>query len=245
MIEYQVNINGIDVQARYTETSVENIFRPLLLELTRMQRMKKRRILAMLAAPPGAGKSTLLSFLSALADDIPDVGSVQVIGMDGFHRRQEYLITHTTVRDGQEIRMVDIKGAPETFDLESLRKRIEKVAAGEHCGWPVYDRHLHNPTDNVIQVTEDIVILEGNYLLLDRDGWRELADYADYTILIRAGEELLRKRLIARKTASGYPEEKARKFVEFSDMANVKECMEHNRTADLVLTLDPDGTYRL
>ena len=99
----------------------------------------------MLAAPPGAGKSTLVSFLEKLSRENDDITDLQAIGMDGFHRRQEYLLSHTTIRDGKEVKMVEIKGAPVTFDLEKLTAAIEKVSSGEDTFWPIYDRHLHNP----------------------------------------------------------------------------------------------------
>ena len=35
------------------------------------------------------------------------------------------------------------------------------------------------------------------------------------------------------------------RFVEFSDMANVRECLEHTKEADLCLTLGQDGGYRV
>ena len=84
MIEYPVTINGVKVLAQYTQRSVDEIFLPLLNALSSLQREKGRRILVMLAAPPGSGKSTLLSFFERLSRD-----TIQVIGMDGFHRRQE------------------------------------------------------------------------------------------------------------------------------------------------------------
>ena len=63
MIKYAVNINGIDVEASYSEKDVNEIFIPLLKKLGEIRKAKGRRVIAMLAAPPGAGKSTLLSFL--------------------------------------------------------------------------------------------------------------------------------------------------------------------------------------
>ena len=60
---------------------------------------------------------------------------------------------------------------------------------------------------------------------MDREGWRELAGLADYTIRITADGEMLRERLVERKIKSGTDPEAARRFVEFSDMANVRECL--------------------
>ena len=244
MIGHRVIINGIEVAARYSERAVNGIFIPFLRKLTEMQETAGRRILVMLAAPPGAGKSTLLSFLGRLAGETEGVGRIRTIGMDGFHRRQEYLLSHDTLRDGKPVRMVEVKGAPETFDLDALAERVKRVSLGETVGWPVYDRLLHNPVEDAVLVDGEIVILEGNYLLLDLDGWRDLKDFADYTVSVRAEETLLRERLISRRIKTGVVEDKAMRFVDFSDMPNVRLCLSRSMPADLQLEIDERGEYR-
>ena len=87
------------------------------------------------------------------------------------------------------------------------------------------------------------MLLEGNYLLLDEAGWRELAAYADYTISVSAGEKLLRERLIGRKRHTGVAEDAAVRFVDFSDMPNVRLCLERSMPADLRLQVGEDGDY--
>lgn len=243
MIEHSIMINGIHVDAVYSEHAVRDIFVPLLQRLTDLQREKGRRILVMLAAPPGAGKTTLLSFLEKLSREREDLSEIQVIGMDGFHRRQEYLLSHFAERNGKQVAMVEIKGAPVTFDLEKLTDSVRRVAAGEICGWPVYDRLLHNPVEDALRVDGDIILLEGNYLLLDDDGWRRLADYADYTISIAADEAFLRTRLIDRKMKTGVDETTAVRFVDFSDMPNARICLTRTKPADLQLVIDAGGEY--
>ena len=245
MTEYTVQINGIMVSARYSDRAVNEIFVPLLEKWTGMQRAAGRRLLVMLAAPPGAGKSTLVSFLEKLSRERPGLCPMQAVGMDGFHRRQEYLLSHTTVRDGKKISMVEIKGAPVTFDLEKLASAIRKVKSGETCGWPVYDRILHNPMEDALTVDSDIVLLEGNYLLLDEEGWRDISAYADFTVSVSAGEALLRERLIDRKIRTGVAEDAAVRFVDFSDMPNVRLCLEKSKPADLRLQVGEDGDYRI
>ena len=244
MTEHHILINGIEVAARYSDRAVNEIFVPLLEKLTAMQRTAGRRILVLLAAPPGAGKSTLASFLERLSRERAGLCPVQAVGMDGFHRRQEYLLSHTAEREGKTIRMVEIKGAPVTFDLEKLLSALRRVAAGEVCGWPVYDRLLHNPVEDALTVDGEIVLLEGNYLLLDEEGWRDLAAYADYTVSVSAGEELLRNRLIDRKLHTGVAEDAAVRFVDYSDMPNVRLCLARSAPADLQLRLDDLGDYR-
>ncbi|MBQ8162520.1 MAG: nucleoside/nucleotide kinase family protein [Clostridia bacterium] len=236
-----MQINGIEVDARYTEETVEEVFLPLLRSLTELQREKGRRILVLLAAPPGCGKTTLAAFLEEMSRSREGLCPVQAIGMDGFHRYQDFLLSHTALVDGEEVQMVRIKGAPVTFDLEKLRAAVVRVAAGEACSWPVYDRMTHNPREDALLVDAQIVLLEGNYLLLLEDGWRELAEYADYTISLTADEALLRERLIKRKKKTCRDEEEAVRFVDFSDMRNVRLCQERSRMADLRLQISERG----
>ena len=118
------------------------------------------------------------------------------------------------------------------------------MASGAVCGWPVYDRLLHNPVEDAIRIDGDIVLLEGNYLLLDEDGWRGLSAYADYTVSVCADEAMLRRRLIDRRVMTGVEREAATRFVDFSDMPNVRLCLERTLPADVRLSIDADGDYR-
>ncbi len=240
-MEYTFDNNGIVINAAYNEDEIDTIFIPLLKRLSKMHSEKGGRILVMLAAPPGAGKSTLAGFLQHLSSKAIPEKKVQAIGMDGFHRRQEYLVSHTTLVDGREVKMVDIKGAPVTFDLERLKMKLSEVALGRNIGWPMYNRLSHNPDEDAIFVDGDIIILEGNYLLLDEEGWKDLSDLADFTISVKADPDMLKKRLIERKIATGCPREKAIAFVEFSDMANVRLCLEKTKEAELELSVSDEG----
>ena len=119
--------SGQAVQAEFSDGNVNDIFLPLLRRLTALRREKGRRAVALLAAPPGAGKSTLAALLEALSRQTPGLEAVTALGMDGFHIRQAYLVSHTTLRGGETVPMSRVKGAPETFDLEALR--------GALAGW--------------------------------------------------------------------------------------------------------------
>jgi len=88
-----------------------------------------------------------------------------------------------------------------------------------------------------------IVLLEGNYLLLEEDGWSDLSACADYTISVTADEEMLRSRLIDRRMKTGVDRDAAIRFVDFSDMPNVRLCLEKTKAADLQLWIDENGEY--
>ena len=158
------------------------------------------------------------------------------------HHYQSYLDSHTFLRDGQEVLLAKVKGAPISFDLDGLSQRIDQIHTLPVCPWPEYDRKLHNPVDGAVEITGDIVLIEGNYLLLDQPGWRDLRSYADYTVRILAETEQVRERLIARK-AKGCSMEAAIQHVENSDIPNVRLCMECSLEADLTLCLQEDGSY--
>ena len=241
----KLNVNGLNVDAHFTEVNARKIFIPLLKKLTKLQKKKSKRILVILAAPPGTGKSTLCTYLEKLSKKNEEFINIQCIGMDGFHYQQDYLNSHSTIRNGKEILMAKIKGSPETFNLPLLTERIKKVISGENCRWPIYDRKIHNPVDNVITITSNIILLEGNYLLLKEDGWNELEQYADYTIFLKPNENILRKRLIDRKVAGGNSIEEATSFVDSSDMVNIKTCLEKSKKGDLTLEVLEDSSYRV
>ena len=236
-MNYSSDINGITVNATYSDTTVNEVFIPLLKHLAQLHHEKQRRILAMLAAPPATGKSTLVSFLEHPARSVIPEKRLQAVGMDGFHLRQSYLLSHTVEVDGKSVPMASIKGAPITFDLDALTRKISEVTEGNSCRWPHYDRQLHDPADDAITIDADIVLIEGNYLLLDADGWRDLSRYADYTISLTADEEMLRRRLIRRKMKTGMTREDAERFVESSDMRNVRLCLDKTMKADLELSV--------
>ena len=236
-MNYSADINGITVNAAYSDTTVNEVFIPLLKHLAQLHHEKQRRILVMLAAPPATGKSTLVSFLAHLARSVILEERLQAVGMDGFHLRQSYLLTHTVEVDGKSVPMAGIKGAPITFDLDALTRKIREVAEGNSCRWPHYDRQLHDPVDDAITIDADIVLIEGNYLLLDMDGWRDLSRFADYTIVLTADADMLRERLIGRKMKTGMTREDAERFVAFSDMRNVRLCLDKTMKADLELSV--------
>lgn len=237
-MNFSANINGIAYNVNYSNTMVNNTLIPLLRHLSQLHTQKQKRILVMLAAPPGTGKSTLVSFLEYLAKTVIPDKRVQSIGMDGFHHRQDYLLTHTIEMNGEQIPMVRIKGAPITFNLEALQAKIEEATENRICKWPYYDRRSHDPVDDAITIDADIILLEGNYLLLNMDGWRDLSRFADYTIALTADAEMLRERLILRKMKTGMTREDAERFVEYSDMPNVRLCLEKTMKADLEITIN-------
>ena len=240
--DYEMTVNGLPQEIRYNEATVEGLFLPLLHCLAALQAEKGGRILVFLAAPPATGKSTLLQFLEELARTHDELPQVQTLGMDGFHYPNSYLASHTILQDGAEIPLKNIKGAPETFDVAHLAAKLAAAKEGA-TPFPVYDRRIHDVVPDALTVDAEILLVEGNWLLLDEKPWRDLRALADYSIRIDAAPELLRDRLIARKVQGGLSEAEARAFYEASDAVNVLRFAAHAGAADEVWRMEADGDF--
>lgn len=177
---------------------------------------------------PGAGKSTLSD---ALAARIP--GGV-IVPMDGFHFANAVLHKH-----GTRAR----KGAPHTFDVHgfvALLTRIRRQLPGEPPVYaPRFDRALDESIGSAIEVPADspLIIVEGNYLLHDRDGWEQIAPLLDEAWFVDPGERLRHERLIRRHEAYGLSPEAAEEWALGTDELNARVVRATRSRADLVLTL--------
>lgn len=241
-VEVPLTVNGYSYQARFRKRTIEDVLMPLVETLSGLRDTLGRRVVAFLAAPPGAGKSTLATMLERLSRERDDLASLQYLGLDGFHHYNAWLDAHTTVRDGEVVSMRKVKGAPETFDAEHFAEKLAELRSGCVVGWPEYDRNLHDPREDAVAVTEEVVLVEGNWLLLDAEPWATLALQADYTVFVSADEADLRERLVARK-AKGVGREEAEAHYDRTDGPNVRLVLEHSLPADLTLRMTSDGDY--
>lgn len=231
-------VNGLEITAAFSVRDREMVFLPLLERLTALQKEKGRRIAVFLAAPPAAGKSTLCCYLEQLSREREDLTPVQCVGIDGFHHYQAYLDSHWIERGGQRISLAKIKGAPESYDVDRLAGLLERLSEpGQR--WPLYDRRIHDPVEGAVEITAEILIVEGNWLLLDEAPWNGLR--CDTSIFLRMGERSQLERIVQRKMMGGFSEAHAREIVEKNDWPNIQRCMQHSRRADLNLEKDENG----
>ena len=169
------------------------------------------RLMVGIAGAPGVGKSTLAaSTEAALAPD------AVVLPMDGFHLPQAQLVAL-----GRRDRM----GAPDTFDLDAFIATLEDVRfSGGLTLAPGFNRGIEEPVPDALAIPPEkrIVLVEGNYLLHDRDGWERVAPLLDLVAFVETDDELRRERLIARHIAFGKTRDAARAWVLGPDEANAR-----------------------
>ena len=239
---YTYEVNGFQIHAEYEEKDIETIFIPLLKKWKEMQKKAGRRILVFLSAPPGTGKTTLVQFLEYLSEQEADMEPIQAIGLDGFHYHQEYILSHDIEVDGCKVPMKDVKGCPETFDIKKLKEKIGCLKKGD-TKWPVYDRKIHDVRENAVDVKKEIVLIEGNWLLLKEKPWDILIKECDDSVFISADETLLKERLIHRKMMGGLNRKEAEAFYEKSDRKNIRRLMNAHWQTGEMLVMDQDGSY--
>ena len=242
-LTYNMEVNGLWQEVKFSEAAIEGIFMPFLRELTDLRMTMDRKVIAYLASPPGAGKSTLAQFLEKLSRERSgEVDKIRALGIDGYHYTAAYMNVTTIERDGEQILMRDVKGAPETFDVDLLVDKIREVRQ-EGTDWNIYDRRIHDVLPDYWSVEDDIILLEGNYLLLKEAGWTNVRVLSDYSVFIEAEPEFLRERLINRKIAGGKSREEAERFFDFSDSKNIERVLKNSARADEMWKVLPDGDF--
>ena len=72
-MKIELTVNGLKVQAQYSDDEIENVHKPLLRMLAALQTVNpQRRTVVFLCAPPGTGKSRATRPGTARYSDAPD-----------------------------------------------------------------------------------------------------------------------------------------------------------------------------
>jgi pantothenate kinase len=151
--------------------------------------------------------------------------------LDGFHLSNEHL---------DELGLRKVKGAPETFDVGGFVHLLERVRRDPDSTilWPGFDRAIEQTVPDAIPITSStrLVVIEGNYLLLDRPGWRQVRPLLDEAWYVDAPRAVLRERLLARASAGGRTELEAVSHVDESDLRNAELVAATKAAADRELS---------
>ncbi|QFT59221.1 Pantothenate kinase [Sulfitobacter sp. THAF37] len=180
-----------------------------------------RRLVALVGAP-ASGKSTLAE---ALAEKDQ---TMQVVPMDGFHLDNAILSDRGLLRR---------KGAPETFDVAGFVHLVKRLGVEDDVVFPLFDRARDQSIAGAGAIRPDTqtVLVEGNYLMLDQPGWRDLAPLWDLSVRIDVPLDVLRDRLLQRWADHGYSPAEAAEKANGNDLPNAALVLENGLPCDVVV----------
>ena len=203
---------------------------PALLERARgLMQLPGRTILG-IAGAPAAGKSTLAERLTS------DLGPrAALLPMDGYHLSNEVLISLGSRRR---------KGAADTFDAAGYaallrRLRQDHGEAPETVYAPRFHREIEESIAAEISIGPDIelIVTEGNYLLLPQGPWSVVRPLLDEAWYIDIEDETRMHRLIRRHVEFGKSSEEAYDWAHGTDQTNATLISSTAPHADLIVRL--------
>jgi pantothenate kinase len=153
--------------------------------------------------------------------------------MDGFHLPNNIL---------EKRRLIKIKGAPETFDVDSFVELINRLHEfpDRSIMCPAYDRKIHDPVENSITILpcNQLIIVEGNYLLLNISPWNTIRTKMNEVWYIDTPLKTVKERLLHRHIAGGASKDEAERKVISVDLPNAGLVKKTLLAADKVVNLD-------
>ena len=202
-------------------------YNQLLLSVTdHIDNNDKNRYFIALSGPPASGKSTISE---NLAKDLSAKGyNSSILQMDGFHYDDLIL---------KEKKLLSKKGAPETFDVMGLINFVSRLHKEDEVVIPIFDRSLELSRSSAVIISKNtkVIIVEGNYVLLNSYPWSELHKFFNTTVMINCEKKILEKRLIERWENFNLPKKEIDEKVYKNDLPNGVNVLKNSIGAEYIL----------
>ena len=186
---------------------------------------QERRLIA-IAGPPASGKSTIAE---ALQKHLVQSGvATGLVPMDGFHLDNAII---------EPRGLLPRKGSPETFDLAGFASLLTRLRVEDDLAVPTFDRNLDKSIGSSAMVTRDMrtIVVEGNYLLLDETGWRDLTQHWTTSVFLYVPIAELERRLQQRWLDHGLDAQTANARAMGNDIPNARRVNDNRLPADYVV----------
>ena len=186
----------------------------------------KNRYFIALSGPPASGKSTISE---NLVKDLRAKGyNSSILQMDGFHYDDLIL---------KEKKLLSKKGAPETFDVMGLINFVSRLHNEDEVVIPIFDRSLELSRSSAVIISKNtkVIIVEGNYVLLNSYPWSELHKFFNTTVMINCEKKILEKRLIERWEKFNLPKKEIDEKVYKNDLPNGVNVLKNSIAAEYIL----------
>ncbi|MDC3150148.1 AAA family ATPase [Alphaproteobacteria bacterium] len=176
-----------------------------------IHKSNKNRHFIAISGPPASGKSTTSEKLHS--DLTLKRHKPSILQMDGFHYDNNIL---------KEKDLIQKKGAPETFDVYGLLNFIKRLQNEPEVIVPIFDRSLELSRSSAVIISKEskVIIVEGNYLLLNSKPWKDLQNFFDTTVMLDCEEKILEQRLIDRWRNLNLSKDEINKKVYKNDLPN-------------------------
>lgn len=215
---------------RQRQISINDLADELLKRVAKLS--GSERLVVGVAGPPGVGKSTLCGRLAGLLNgNQPDIAAI--FPMDGYHFDDGYLN-----QKGWRAQ----KGAPHTFDVGGFIHTLKRLKTNleELIAVPVFDREIEISRAGARVILQDvrIILVEGNYLLLEEPPWDQLASNFDISVMLRAELNEIERRLGARWVEHGMNPAEILEKLEANDLPNVRNVVLNSAVPDYEIWTD-------
>ncbi|KAK5632203.1 hypothetical protein RRF57_007917 [Xylaria bambusicola] len=192
------------------------------------------------------GKTTLSQIVTQAlnarhASQHPGAEPIAVfVPMDGYHLTRAQLSAMPDPATAHARR-----GAEFTFDGPSF---LPPGTAHDTNPRAILRHATKDPKENdiAIQPGHRIVVFEGNYVVLDKEPWREAAGLMDERWFVEVDFEVARRRLVGRHVKAGIArdEKEAGKRADENDLVNGRQIVENRVRVDEVVVSRDDESWR-
>ena len=153
--------------------------------------------------------------------------------MDGFHYTKEQLSRFPNATEAFARR-----GAHWTFDGSAFVEKLRLLKASGSGSFPSFSHGSGDPVPDDVMVAlekHQVVLVEGNYLLLDVAPWSEIRSLLDYVFFLEADLQTIRERVYGRHFSLGYGEEVSLRRMLTNDLPNAETVLATKHRADKVI----------